>query len=93
MSDHPKMPCLESGFFGFHHTVDSALEILNQLGVSPSRISLRMAGRGYPSRWVVSQVPAPGSELGPGVAVRAGCCGSGILSRFARRHVGQRRRA
>ena len=71
--DHsPVMPCLESGFFGFHHTVDSALKVLSELGVSPSRITLRMDGRGLPSRWVVAQDPPPGSDLGPGVtALRA----------------------
>lgn len=80
MSDHsPKMPCLESGFFGFHHTVDSALEVLAELGVSPTRITLRMDGRGYPSRWIVSQTPAPGTELAPGVSVALSVAGLGYF--------------
>ena len=80
MTDNtPTMPCLESGFFGFHHTVDSALEVLSKMGVSPARISLRMAGRGYPSRWVVAQSPAPGSELGPGVTVTLSIAGLGYF--------------
>jgi len=74
-----KMPCFESGFFGFHHTVASALEVLARMGISPSRISLRMAGRGYPSRWVVAQEPAPGAELGPGVVIKLSIAGLGYF--------------
>lgn len=78
--DHsPVMPCLESGFFGFHHTVDSALKVLSELGVSPSRITLRMDGRGLPSRWVVAQDPPPGSDLGPGVNVALSVAGLGYF--------------
>jgi hypothetical protein len=75
----PKMPCLESGFAGFHHTVDSALQLLADLGISPQRISIRMVGRGYPSRWIVAQDPAPGSELGPGVMVKLSVAGLGYF--------------
>lgn len=80
MTDHtPRMPCLESGFFGFHHTLASALEVLTKMGVSPSRVSLRMAGRGYPSRWIVTQEPAPGTELGPGVTIKLSIAGLGYF--------------
>jgi hypothetical protein len=74
-----KMPCLASGFFGFHHTLSSALEVLARMGVSPSRISLSMAGRGYPSRWVVAQEPAPGSDLGPGNTIKLSIAGLGYF--------------
>ena len=74
-----KMPCFESGFFGFHHTVASALEVLARMGISPARISLRMAGRGYPSRWVVAQDPPPGAELGPGETIRLSIAGLGYF--------------
>jgi hypothetical protein len=74
-----KMPCFEFGFFGFHHTVDSALQVLAALGVSPARISLRMAGRGYPSRWIVAQDPPPGSELHSGVSVQLSVAGLGYF--------------
>jgi len=74
-----KMPCFDSGFFGFHHTVDSALQVLAEMGVSPSRITLRMAGHGYPSRWVVSQDPPAGSELGAGVNVTLSIAGLGYF--------------
>jgi hypothetical protein len=75
----PVMPCLESGFFGFHHTVDSALKVLSELGVSPSRITLRMDGRGLPSRWIVAQDPPPGSDLGPGVSISLSVAGLGYF--------------
>ncbi|HEY6370012.1 MAG TPA: type VI secretion system baseplate subunit TssG [Candidatus Sulfotelmatobacter sp.] len=73
------MPSLESGFFGFHHTVDSALQVLAALDVSPERISLRMAGRGYPSRWIVAQEPSPGTELAPGVRITLSVAGLGYF--------------
>lgn len=75
----PKMPCFESGFFGFHHTVDSALRILAELGVPASRITLRMDGLGYPSRWVVAQHPAPGSSVGGDVNVQLSVAGLGYF--------------
>jgi len=74
-----QMPCLESGFFGFHHTVDSALQVLAALDVSAERISLRMAGRGYPARWVVAQDPPPGTELSPGVRITLSVAGLGYF--------------
>lgn len=79
MDRSPAMPCVESGFFGFHHTVDSALKVLSELGVSASRITLRMDGRGLPSRWVVAQDPPPGSDLGPGVNVTLSVSGLGYF--------------
>ncbi len=75
----PIMPSLQSGFFGFHHTVDSALKVLSELGVSASRITLRMDGRGLPSRWIVAQDPLPGEELGPGVSVTLSVAGLGYF--------------
>lgn len=75
----PKMPCFDSGFFGFHHTVDSALQVLAEMGVSASRVTLRMAGRGYPSRWVVAQDPPAESELGPGLPVTLTIAGLGYF--------------
>jgi Type VI secretion, TssG len=75
----PRMPCLESGFAGFHHTLDSALRVLTELGVSPQRISIRMAGHGYPSRWIVAQDPRPGAELGAGVMVKLSVSGLGYF--------------
>ena len=72
-----RMPDLAHGERGFHHTVDSALEILAELAVSPHRITLTMAGRGLPSRWVVSQSPAAGAPLGPGDTITLEIAGTG----------------
>lgn len=74
-----QMPCLEDGFCGFHHTVDSALEVLAALQISPERISLRMAGRGYPSRWIVAQDPPPGRSLDPGARITLTVAGLGYF--------------
>ncbi len=73
------MPDLSSSFHGFHHTVDSALEVLSNLGVSPGRITIAMDGPGYPSRWVVSQSPAAGAELRPGDAIQLRVAGLGYF--------------
>lgn len=75
----PSMPHLASGFHGFHHTVDSALEVLANLGVSPHRVTIRMDGRGYPSRWVVAQRPAPGAPLDHGQTVELSVAGLGYF--------------
>ena len=47
--------------------------------VSPHRITLTMAGRGMPSRWVVSQKPAAGAPLGPGDAIELQVAGLGYF--------------
>jgi Type VI secretion, TssG/PASTA domain len=72
-----RMPDLAHAERGFHHTVDSALETFAELGVSPHRITLRMAGRGMPSRQVVSQSPAAGAELQPGDTIVLDIAGTG----------------
>ena len=76
-TDGSVMPALVSGFFGFRHTVGSALEVLSGLGVPASRITIRMAGAGYPSRWVVQQDPAPGTPLDSGVSIALSIAGLG----------------
>ncbi len=73
------MPDLAQSYHGFHHTVDSALEVLAGLNVSAHRITLRMAGRGLPSRWVVSQSPAAGRPLGPGDTITLDVAGLGYF--------------
>lgn len=74
-----RMPELCRSFRGFHHTVDSALEVLWGLNVSPHRITLRMDGRGYPTHWVVAQKPAPGTELGEGDRIELVIAGLGYF--------------
>jgi len=76
---YPRTPNFSHPSHGFHHTVDSALDILFGLGVSPSRISIRMAGRGWPSYWVVDQVPPAGTALGPDVNVSLSVAGLGFF--------------
>ncbi len=63
------MPDLCQGTHGFHHTLDSALDVLARIGVSSSRITIRMAGPGWPAYWVVAQSPAARAPLTPDVAV------------------------
>jgi hypothetical protein len=75
----PKMPCFESGFYGFHHTVDSALKILSELGISASRVTIQMDGRGLPDRWVVSQTPPPGTLLDGSVNIKLSVAGLGYF--------------
>ena len=58
-----RMPDLARSFYGFHHTVDSALDILEKNGLASSRVTVRMAGLGAPDRWVVRQKPAPGDAI------------------------------
>jgi hypothetical protein len=77
--DRLRMPCLESPFFGFHHTVDSALELLAEMGVSSSRITIEMTGRGYPSRWILAQDPPPGAVLDWGTQIKLKVSGLGYF--------------
>jgi len=78
-ADELRMPCFETGFLGFHHTVDSALEILSDMGVSASRVTLRMAGRGWPSRWVTAQDPPAGAVLHDGDTISLSIAGLGYF--------------
>ena len=75
----PLMPELARSQQGFHHTVDSALEIFATLGVSASRISINMAGRGLPSRWVEAQRPAPGTPITSGDTIQLTVAGLGYF--------------
>jgi len=79
MGGYPSMPCLAQGFHGFHHTLDSALAILFQLNVPAARVTVDMAGKGYPTRWIVEQDPPAGAELHPGLTVRLSVAGTGFF--------------
>ncbi len=72
------MPDLCHSSYGFHHTVDSALEVLYKLGVPSPRVTLRMAGRGMPSRFVVEQSPAPGWEISGDTQITLAIAGLGF---------------
>lgn len=75
----PTMPEMAAPQYGFRHTVDSALETLERLGVSSRRITIRMAGLGWPSGWVIGQAPAAGAPLNPDTAVRLSVAGLGLF--------------
>jgi hypothetical protein len=80
MTDNrPVMPSLAAGFFGFRHTMSSALEVLAALGVPASRITIRMAGLGYPSRWIVEQDPPAGTALDGSAMVSLSVAGPGYF--------------
>jgi len=76
---HSWMPDFEHSVYGFHHTLDSALAILSDMDVPPARVTVRMDGRGYPTRWVVSQNPAPGQPLDAGTMVELVISGTGYF--------------
>jgi hypothetical protein len=57
------MPDLAQSFYGFHHTLHSALQVLDALSVPSGRITVRMAGAGGPEGLVVQQSPAAGTPL------------------------------
>lgn len=57
------MPDFQTPTAGFAHSVDSALLVLERLGVPDARITLLMAGAGRPDLTVVKQSPPPGTPL------------------------------
>lgn len=63
------MPDFKRGFHAFHHTLSSALSSLYSAGVDSARVSVKMAGFGYPTSWIVEQAPAPGAILSLGTRV------------------------
>ena len=74
-----RMPDFCDSSHGFHHTVDSALDVLSELGISPARITVRMAGRGWQPFWVVEQSPAAGELLGPDASIVLHIAGLGLF--------------
>jgi hypothetical protein len=75
----PLMPEMAAPQYGFRHTIDSALETLEHLGVSSRRITIRMAGLGWPSGWIVEQKPDAGMPLTPDTAVELSVSGLGLF--------------
>lgn len=76
---YPAMPAFAHGTAGFSHTVDSAVHVLEALGIAESRLTLRMAGPGRPSLQIVRQLPAPGTPLPPSVNVTLWIAGFGFF--------------
>lgn len=74
-----RMPDFCDSSHSFHHTVDSALDVLSELDISPARITIRMAGRGWQPFWVVEQFPAAGDPLGPDTSIVLHIAGLGLF--------------
>lgn len=72
------MPDFSHSSYGFRHTLDSALQALYRLGVPSPRITLRMVGRGLPSRWVAEQSPSPGTPIAADIQITLGVSGLGF---------------
>lgn len=79
-SRYPTMPDFAAGTHGFTHTVDSALRVLDDLGISESRITLSMAGAGRPALQIVHQTPKPGCTLSPSVSITLWVSGFGFFN-------------
>ena len=75
----PAMPDFARGTAGFAHTVDSAVHVLEALGIAESRLTLRMAGPGRPGLEVVRQSPQPGVQLTPSMPVTLWISGFGFF--------------
>jgi len=73
------MPDFAHGTAGFAHTVDSAVHVLETLGIADSRLTLRVAGPGHPVLQVVRQSPPPGTRLSPSVEVTLWISGFGFF--------------
>jgi hypothetical protein len=82
LTQDPVMPDFEHAHFYFHHTVDSSLEILWQLGISSSRISIQMVGFDGPLGRVVGQEPPPGTRLTPNLTVKLLVSGLGTFQQL-----------
>jgi Type VI secretion, TssG len=73
------MPEMAAPQYGFRHTINSALETLEHLGVSSRRITIRMAGLGWPAGWIVEQKPEAGTTLAPDSAIELSVAGLGLF--------------
>lgn len=76
---HTAMPDFVGGTAAFAHTVDSALHVLDALGISESRLTLRMAGGGRTHLEIVRQSPPPGTPLTPSTPLTLWIAGFGFF--------------
>lgn len=76
---YPVMPNFAQATAGFAHTIDSAVRVLDALGIAESRLTLRMAGPGRASLQVVRQSPPAGTRLTPSVAIILWISGFGFF--------------
>jgi hypothetical protein len=73
------MPDFAQGTAGYTHTIDSAMHVLETLGISESRVTLRMAGPGRKGLQIVRQSPSPGVRLTPSVTITLWIAGFGLF--------------
>lgn len=66
---YPVMPDFTGRTAEFSHTIDSAIDVLDALGIAESRLTLQMSGPGRRPLEIVRQSPAPGAPLNPSTAV------------------------
>jgi hypothetical protein len=78
-SRYPAMPDFISGTASFTHTLNSALQVLDTLGIPDSRLTLRMAGPERRGLEVVRQFPAPGTLLTPSATITLWVSGFGFF--------------
>ena len=73
------MPNFAQGTAGFAHTIDSAVHVLDALGIAESQLNLRMAGAGRPGLQIVRQSPVPGTLLTPSAPITLWISGFGCF--------------
>src|ERR1041385_6423891 len=73
------MPDFSEGTHGFWHTADSALHVLDRLGVHEANITLQMAGQGRLPLQIVRQDPRPGTLLSSSTAISLWMSGLGVF--------------
>lgn len=73
------MPDFAQGTASFSHTVDSAIQVLDALGIAESRLTLHMAGPARGSLEIVRQSPAPGAPLSPSTPITLWISGFGFF--------------
>jgi hypothetical protein len=76
---YPAMPDFVRGTASFAHTVDSAMQVLDALGIAESRLTLHMAGPGRRGLEIVRQSPAPGAPLTPSTIIALWISGFGFF--------------
>jgi hypothetical protein len=76
---YPVMPNFAESTAAFAHTIDSAVHVLDALGIAESRLTLRMAGPGRQGLEVVRQSPPAGRLLTPSVSVTLWISGFGFF--------------
>ncbi|HLJ88281.1 MAG TPA: type VI secretion system baseplate subunit TssG [Candidatus Angelobacter sp.] len=79
LAEPPVMPDLSGGAYGFWHTIDSALHVLDRLRISESRITIQMAGPGRRPLQIVRQEPKPQVPLTPSTAITLWVSGFGMF--------------